>query len=252
MIPSRCSPGTFQTTVPANAWVEYDFTTLLNSGDADYTFVLIPQSTDGMDTHSRENTNKPTSIVGAGVAWRVRRVGSVVELDQLGQRDVVREVARPLREAHGCISRSLWEVLPPPGRPPTPRPPRPPTCAAAVTPRVPAARGARSFSAPSTGAIPDTHPISADERAELERRREPGDVAVAGRPHPQGANRFVTRVRPPAEPGQGALTAHVSVGGRRRPSPNVLVTAWCCKCRNSPSKCPRCSANTRHAHSVQI
>ena len=66
MIHSRCSPGTVQTTVPANAWVEYDVTTLLNSGDADYNFVLIPQSTDGMDTHSRENTNKPTSIGGAG------------------------------------------------------------------------------------------------------------------------------------------------------------------------------------------
>jgi hypothetical protein len=51
MIHSRCSPGTVQTTVPANAWVEYDVTTLLNSGDADYNFVLIPQSTDGMDTH---------------------------------------------------------------------------------------------------------------------------------------------------------------------------------------------------------
>ena len=36
MIHSRCSPGTVQTTVPANAWVEYDVTTLLNSGDADY------------------------------------------------------------------------------------------------------------------------------------------------------------------------------------------------------------------------
>jgi hypothetical protein len=69
MIHSRCSPGTVQTTVPANAWVEYDFTTLLNSGDADYTFVLIAQSTDGMDTHSRENTNKPTKH-----SWGGRRL----------------------------------------------------------------------------------------------------------------------------------------------------------------------------------
>jgi hypothetical protein len=35
MIHSLCSPGTVETTVPANACVEYDVTTLLNSGDAD-------------------------------------------------------------------------------------------------------------------------------------------------------------------------------------------------------------------------
>lgn len=50
--------------ISSSAWVEFDVAPLLSaSGNGTYSFVLMPESTDGLDMHSREGTNKPQLVV---------------------------------------------------------------------------------------------------------------------------------------------------------------------------------------------
>ena len=54
--------------IPSNAWVEYDVTQAV-SGDGTYSFVLLPESDDGANFHSRESPvggNPPQLVVESG------------------------------------------------------------------------------------------------------------------------------------------------------------------------------------------
>ena len=56
-------------TVEADRWLEYDVTGAVAPGDV-VTFVLVPQSEDGMDTHSRENhpDSRPQLVIEPAIA----------------------------------------------------------------------------------------------------------------------------------------------------------------------------------------
>lgn len=51
--------------IAASAWVEYDVKPLL-TGDGTYSFALVPESSDGLDMHSREGVNKPELVLTVG------------------------------------------------------------------------------------------------------------------------------------------------------------------------------------------
>jgi hypothetical protein len=51
--------------IPEGAWINYDVTAAVR-GNGTYSFVLIPESSDGANFHSREGTNPPQLVVDAG------------------------------------------------------------------------------------------------------------------------------------------------------------------------------------------
>jgi hypothetical protein len=51
--------------VPANTWVEFDVTPLMN-GDGTYSFVLAQPGSDGLYAYSREGSTSPELVVTIG------------------------------------------------------------------------------------------------------------------------------------------------------------------------------------------
>jgi len=61
--PAVGTPGPDHGAASKNTWIEYDVTSLV-TGDGPITLVLVPQSSNGMDVHTRENaTNKPQLVI---------------------------------------------------------------------------------------------------------------------------------------------------------------------------------------------
>ena len=58
-------PSDNKAAISAGAWVEYDVKPLL-AGDGTYSFALMPESSDGLDMHSREGVNKPELVLTVG------------------------------------------------------------------------------------------------------------------------------------------------------------------------------------------